>query len=570
MLITRSISGKIWTLSAALFGLTVIAITGATFLKYEITQYSLKETRDAIMTGHTDKLRLIIQSHTNDLSYLLEDVTHPDERADIIQSRLGNSTFKIFETDTADTGYIFAYDLEGFNVADGLAPNKRGRAYWDFQDPNGKYLFREFTDAVKNGGGIVDYVWPKPGTKDELIPKISYVELIPGTDVYIGTGIYIDDVDESMAVISDHIYSKAKLYALYVGLGIVAYFVAVVVPVFIWVTQRSIVRPIKQTTEMMKDIAQGEGDLTKRIQVKTQDEIGELATQFNAFTEKVQNLVRQVIDATHDVAGASTQIAATSENMAQGMETQRDQTMQISAAVEELSASVNEVAVQSNEAADNARNSGEVAQQGGEVVNETIESMSSIRDSVAASLELVSELGKRSDEIGEIIAVINDIADQTNLLALNAAIEAARAGEHGRGFAVVADEVRKLADRTTDATEQVSNTIRAIQEETKLAVVRMDTGSAQVEMGVERAREAGTSLGRIVSGTDEVSHLITSIAAAAEEQSTASSEISQGVERISEVTIHSANGAKEAAEAANVLSRHAESLRLLVGQFRVE
>ncbi len=567
MLNSLSISTKIWGLSAILFGMTLLTIGGAVLLNHEITRFSLTETRSAMMEGHESKLRLIIQSHLNDLAVELDGVEDQGARADIIQRRLSNSTFRINETDTTDTGYIFAYDLEGFNVADGLKPDKRGKAYWDFQDPSGKYLFREFTTAVQNGGGFVDYVWPKPGTQDELIPKLSYVELIPGTEVYIGTGIYIDDVDAKAASIEAQIDSKATSYGFYIGAGIVAYFVIIVVPASWLITQRSIVRPIKRASSVMMGM---DGDLTKRIDIDSRDEIGEIARAFNGFTENVQTLVRQVISATHDVAGAATEIAASSENMAQGMESQKDQTMQISAAIEELSASVNEVASQSIEAAENAKNSGEVAQQGGDVVNETIEAMSTIRDSVIASLELVSELGRRGDEIGEIIAVINDIADQTNLLALNAAIEAARAGEHGRGFAVVADEVRKLADRTTDATEQVSNTIRAIQEETKLAVDRMNTGSEQVEHGVERARNAGSSLEQIVCRTGEVSQLITSIAAAAEEQSAASCEISKGVESISEVSVHSASGASEAADAANVLSRHAEDLQALVSQFRVE
>lgn len=567
MLNKLSISTKIWGLSSILFGMTLLTIAGAALLNHETTQYSVTEARAAMMEGHTSKLRLIIQSHLDDLGSHLEGVEGADARADIIQNRLSNATFRINETDTTDTGYIFAYDLEGFNVADGLAPAKRGKAYWDFQDPNGKYLFREFTKTVQAGGGFVDYVWPKPGTDDELIPKLSYVELIPGTDVYIGTGIYIDDVDAKTALMKAQIGSKARSYSIYIGAGIVAYFFLIVGPASYFITQRSIVRPIKQASSVMKGM---DGDLTKRIEIDSKDEIGEIATAFNAFTSNVQGLVSQVISATHEVAGAATEIASSSESMAQGMDSQKDQTMQISAAIEELSASVNEVATQSIEAAENARNSGDVAQKGGQIVSETIDSMNTIRDSVIASLELVSELGRRSDEIGEIIAVINDIADQTNLLALNAAIEAARAGEHGRGFAVVADEVRKLADRTTDATEQVSKTISAIQEETKLAVDRMNTGSEQVQHGVERAREAGSSLNQIVDRTGEVSQLITSIAAAAEEQSAASCEISKGVESVNEVTIQSTNGAKEAADAANVLSRHAEGLQALVNQFRVD
>ena len=570
MLDRFSISIKIWIMAVMIFGLAVFSLIGGSLLTMEVTDYSLKETRTAMMEGHISKLRLIIQSQLDDIAQNIDGLEEPDEVANFIQSRLSNSTFKIFETDKTDTGYIFAYDLDGINVADGLKPDKRGTSYWDFQDPNGKYLFREFTETARNGGGIVDYVWPKPGTQDELIPKLSYVELIPGTDIYIGTGIYIDDVDAKMLQISGEIRAQAIKYAQIIGIVILVYSVLIVVPVTLYIIQRCIVGPIKNTASMMQDIAEGEGDLTKRIEVKTKDEVGDLANGFNAFTEKVQNLVREVIGAAHEVAGAATQIAASSEEMAGGMSTQRDQTLQISAAVEQMSASVAEVAQQTNDAASNATESGRVASEGGDIVHETINTMNSIKDTVTSSLELVSELGRRSDEIGEIIAVINDIADQTNLLALNAAIEAARAGEHGRGFAVVADEVRKLADRTTDATEQVTETIRAIQEETKQAVVKMNQGSEQVERGVERARLAGNSLEEIVGRANDVAAMINSIAAAAEEQSVAGGEISQGVERVSSVTDRSATGAHEAADAANQLSRKAEDLRALVGQFRVD
>ena len=338
--------------------------------------------------------------------------------------------------------------------------------------------------------------------------------------------------------------------------------------IFVLLLRTMFSKPVATLIDRIKDIAQGEGDLTQRVDVNSKDEIGELGKWFNAFVAKIHDVIAEVSDATREVAAAATEIAASSDEMAAGMSEQSSQVMQISSAIEEMSASVVEVARKSSEAASNASESGQVAQKGGEVVNETIAGMNAISDAVTAGAASVTELGKRGEQIGEIIEVINDIADQTNLLALNAAIEAARAGEHGRGFAVVADEVRKLADRTTKATEEIAESIKAIQSETGEAVQRMNGGTDQVDKGVERATEAGRSLQQIVSGAQEVASMIQSIAAAAEEQSAASEEVSRSVDAVSAVTRQATEGASQAAQAAGQLSTKAEQLQKLIGTFK--
>jgi methyl-accepting chemotaxis protein len=338
---------------------------------------------------------------------------------------------------------------------------------------------------------------------------------------------------------------------------------------FVWLLSIMFGRPVKALVDRIKDIAQGEGDLTQRIPVNSQDEVGQLGTWFNTFVAKIHDIILEVSGSAQDVASAATQIAASSEEMAVGMNEQSQQVNQISSAVEEMSASVVEVARKSAEAAGSASESGRAAEEGGKVVRETIEGMHSINDAVSAGAASVQELGKRGEQIGQIIEVINDIADQTNLLALNAAIEAARAGEHGRGFAVVADEVRKLADRTTKATEEIASSIKAIQTETTGAVQRMTTGTEQVKTGVQRATEAGASLQQIVSSAREVATMIQSIAAAAEQQSAASEQVSRNIESISAVTRQASEGAGQAASAAAQLSTKAEQLQQIVSQFKL-
>jgi methyl-accepting chemotaxis protein len=333
---------------------------------------------------------------------------------------------------------------------------------------------------------------------------------------------------------------------------------------------RGVATKLNKLIDMVKDVAEGEGDLTKRLQVVTQDELGQLARWFNTFLEKLHHVISELAQVSEHVASASEQLSASSAQQAQSVETQKNQSVQIATAMQEMSSTVLQVSENSNKAAESSRQAAETARQGGSIVEETLNKMRVIADSVGATAKKMEELGKSSEQIGRIVGVIDDIADQTNLLALNAAIEAARAGEQGRGFAVVADEVRKLAERTTTATKEIAQMIKNIQDETKAAVSAMEAGTKQVEDGVKSTAQAGDSLKEIIQMSEQVGEMITHIATAATEQSSASEEINKNAEQIAELVKESATGAQQSAKACQDLSGLALALRNMVGNFKLD
>jgi len=306
------------------------------------------------------------------------------------------------------------------------------------------------------------------------------------------------------------------------------------------------------------------------IKVDSEDDIGKADAALNRMKNNLRGIILSIAGTASHVASASEEISSSATQLAQSAETQKDQTMQVATAMQEMSSTVVSVSDSCNKAAEAASQAAETARVGGSIVDETLAKMRTIAESVGATAKKMEELGKSSDQIGRIIGVIDDIADQTNLLALNAAIEAARAGEQGRGFAVVADEVRKLAERTTTATKEIAQMIKNIQDETKVAVLAMESGTKQVEEGVHSTAKAGDSLRAIIQMSEQVGGMITEIATAATEQSSTTEQVNMNIDQISKLVKESAIGAQQSATACQDLSGLALDLQTMVGKFKLE
>ncbi len=376
-----------------------------------------------------------------------------------------------------------------------------------------------------------------------------------------------------LAGVSERIEKETNQTQSYVGsigqfallAGVVAMIIGALLAFFI---PRAITRPLNLMKWVITEVQQSH-DLTRRIAVEGHDEVGQTADAFNRLMDVLQSALGDILQNVNKVSAAAQGLSSSSNQVATSSAQQSEAATAMAATVEEVTVSINHVSDSAREAQQIASKTGELSTQGGTIIHNAAAEMMHIADTVRQTSAIIENLGLQSSQISSVVQVIKDVAEQTNLLALNAAIEAARAGEQGRGFAVVADEVRKLAERTTSATQEISSVIGAIQDSTRTAVTSMNTAVTQVNGGVALAQQAGESINEIKQGAVHVINVVNDISSALAEQSVASNDIASNVERVAQMSEANRTSTGEGASAAIHLEQLADSMRIAVTQFKI-
>ena len=470
-----------------------------------------------------------------------------------------------------EDGYIFGYDGDSVRVFSGPSEAGIGKSYKNFQDSNGVYLINDLVVAGKknnygSGDIFVNYHFPRLGEK---VPsaKMSYAIYLKDWNLMIGTGIYIDRIDEEVQIFQNQLLETRD--SLITSIAITSIIVIVVILFISIMVVNSILTPLSRVSDSITELCEGNGDLTKRVPVDDRFEMGTLSSNLNQLLESLHNTIHRVYIVAKDVKSETNALADRADKIKEVMVKQHSEVDLVASAATQMSASAVEISRNAENAASAAKEVDDNGDRALEKVQRSSQEMAHLVKEITRACDVVSDVGTDVEGIVAILQVIESIAEQTNLLALNAAIEAARAGEQGRGFAVVADEVRNLASKTQGSTDEIQQMITKLQDSSHSAVKVMGQSIELSDSAEGSVNESSSALNEIASSVGVITDMNTQIATAAEEQSAVVKDISQRIVEISDQT----SGLNEIAmlnnDAAEMLKHKTKDLEDIVGQFKL-
>ncbi|TMO64463.1 methyl-accepting chemotaxis protein [Pseudoalteromonas aurantia] len=528
-------------LMVVVLGLVLLSITNLTQQYATLEKQQYEKTKNLVETAHS----LLTLYHTQYLEGVLPEV---------VAKHAALTAIKGLKYD--GDNYFWVNDFNPTMIMHPLKPQLDGNSLVNSKDPDGTRLFVEMVNVVKKQGeGFVPYKWPKPGAQTP-VDKISFVKGFTPWQWIIGSGVYLDTIDAA--------FSELR-WLMIIDVVVIIIILAVLSSVI----SNSVLHPIRLAADMMKDISQGQGDLTQQLDEHGNDEISRLSRYFNSYTEKMRHSIAQVSENTRHVEQFANQVDDAGKVNLTHIEQQDDNSRQVATAVEQMSTQIQAVSENAHAAEIAAKDALQNSEQGKLVIANTITAIQTLSSNIQSVSKVSAILATESNNIGSVLDVIRGISEQTNLLALNAAIEAARAGEQGRGFAVVADEVRTLASRTGQSTDEIQKMIEKLQKNAQETVNAVQSCQEISENTVAQASGADQVLDEIERLITVISDMNSHIARATQEQSSVAQEVNLRITDLSNATQQSLDTTQTLTDASLNLKQSSHQLGQVVQRFKI-